>query len=122
MLGKILTVMLATIMEVNFGANDGGDVVDRDDGDVDGHQGDAVETKRDGDVSDSYDDDCNDVVVVYHDGGYVRNDVDNDDVNNHDDNESDFTTVMMVMFVERERRKLDKSGRHAEPSTHFVAC
>ena len=32
------------------------------------------------------------------------------------------TTVMMVMFVERERRKLDKSGRHAEPSTHFVAC
>ena len=32
------------------------------------------------------------------------------------------TMVMMVMFVERERRKLDKSGRHAEPSTHFVAC
>ena len=122
MLGKILTVMLATIMEVNFGANDGGDVVDHDDGDVDGHKADVVETKRDGDVSDSYDDDCNDVVVVYHDGGYVRNDVDNDDVNNHDDNESDFTTVMMVMFVERERRKLDKSGRHAEPSTHFVAC
>ena len=59
-------------------------------GDDDGHYGDAVETNRDGDGSEGYVDDCNDVEVVDHDDGYVRNDVDNDNVHNHDDNESDF--------------------------------
>ena len=91
MLGKILTVMLATMMEVILAQMMVGMLLTMimhvDD---DGHYGDAVETNRDGDGSEGYVDDCNDVEVVDHDDGYVRNDVDNDDVHNHDDNESDF--------------------------------
>ena len=91
MLGKILTIMLATMMEVILAQMMMRILLTKTmHGDDDGHYGDAVETNRDGDGSEGYVDDCNDVEVVDHDDGQVRNNVDNGDVNNHADGESDF--------------------------------
>ena len=123
MLGKILRVMLAIMMKVTLAQMMVGMLLTKaSHGDDDGHYSDAVETNCDGNGSEGFLTTATMsrlltmmmamfatmLIMVLLTIMMIMKVI--------------LTTVMMVMFVERERRKLDKSGRHAEPSTHFVAC